>query len=182
MTTDAVSPDLTIALRRLKLSGLLPSALIAGTSPASIDLAEDREKWNALCDQLHIPQPPGGTATDLEQALEIVERVGFPVLVRPSYVLGGTAMEIVHSQADLARYMREAFEALEEAPARLHGPVALGRGSRKRASDRLSSGNTLYFLASSMKILCISATLFGFLAAISSACVGSSARLYSSHV
>jgi carbamoyl-phosphate synthase large subunit len=91
----------------LKLSGQLPAELIAGTSPASIDLAEDREKWNALCHQLHIPQPPGGTATDLEQALEIVEQVGFPVLVRPSYVLGGRAMQIVHDRNHLARAMAE---------------------------------------------------------------------------
>jgi carbamoyl-phosphate synthase large subunit len=64
-----------------------PAELIAGTAPSSIDLAEDREKWNALCDELCIPQPPGGTATDLEEALKVVEVVGFPVLVRPSYVL-----------------------------------------------------------------------------------------------
>ena len=91
----------------LKLSGQLPVGLIAGTSPESIDLAEDREKWNALCNQLRIPQPPGGTATDLEQALGIVEQVGFPVLVRPSYVLGGRAMQIVHDRNHLARAMAE---------------------------------------------------------------------------
>ena len=91
----------------LKLSGQLPRGLIAGTSPESIDLAEDREKWNALCDELRIPQPPGGTATDLEQALGIVEQVGFPVLVRPSYVLGGRAMQIVHDRNHLARAMAE---------------------------------------------------------------------------
>ncbi|CAB4364482.1 MAG: carbamoyl-phosphate synthase large subunit [Actinobacteria bacterium] len=91
----------------LKLSGQLPRELIAGTSPASIDLAEDREKWSALCNQLHIPQPPGGTATDLEQALTIVDQVGFPVLVRPSYVLGGRAMQIVHDRNHLARAMAE---------------------------------------------------------------------------
>ena len=91
----------------LKLSGQLPVGLIAGTSPESIDLAEDREKWNALCNELRIPQPPGGTATDLEQALGIVEQVGFPVLVRPSYVLGGRAMQIVHDRNHLARAMAE---------------------------------------------------------------------------
>ena len=91
----------------LKLSGQLPRELIAGTSPASIDLAEDREKWSALCNQLHIPQPPGGTATDLEQALTIVDQVGFPVLVRPSYVLGGRAMQIVHDRNHLARALAE---------------------------------------------------------------------------
>jgi carbamoyl-phosphate synthase large subunit len=91
----------------LKLSGVLPQDLIAGTSPSSIDLAEDREKWSALCNSLRIPQPPGGTAADLDQALEIAERVGFPVLVRPSYVLGGRAMQIVHDCDHLARAMAE---------------------------------------------------------------------------
>jgi carbamoyl-phosphate synthase large subunit len=91
----------------LKLSGVLPQELIAGTSPASIDLAEDREKWSALCHALRIPQPPGGTAADLEQALGIVEGLGFPVLVRPSYVLGGRAMQIVHDCDHLARAMAE---------------------------------------------------------------------------
>ncbi|HEY5423858.1 MAG TPA: carbamoyl-phosphate synthase large subunit, partial [Ilumatobacteraceae bacterium] len=91
----------------LKLSGVLPQELIAGTSPASIDLAEDREKWSALCHRLRIPQPPGGTAVDLEQALAVVEQIGFPVLVRPSYVLGGRAMQIVHDADHLARAMAE---------------------------------------------------------------------------
>ena len=91
----------------LKLSGVLPHELIAGTSPQSIDLAEDREKWSALCHELRVPQPPGGTAADLEQALGIVERIGFPVLVRPSYVLGGRAMQIVHDSEHLARAMGE---------------------------------------------------------------------------
>ena len=91
----------------LKLSGVLPHELIAGTSPTSIDLAEDREKWSALCHALRVPQPPGGTAADLEQALGIVGRIGFPVLVRPSYVLGGRAMQIVHDTAHLARAMAE---------------------------------------------------------------------------
>ena len=108
--SGGVAPKVIVSLggqTPLKLSGQLPVELIAGTSPASIDLAEDREKWNALCDELHIPQPPGGTATDLEQALQIVDRVGFPVLVRPSYVLGGRAMQIVHDRNHLARAMAE---------------------------------------------------------------------------
>ena len=91
----------------LKLSGEIPVELVAGTSPASIDLAEDREKWNELCGSLGIPQPPGGTAVDVAQANEIVDRVGFPVLVRPSYVLGGRAMQIVHDRDHLARAMAE---------------------------------------------------------------------------
>ncbi|MDZ7677224.1 MAG: carbamoyl-phosphate synthase large subunit [Acidimicrobiales bacterium] len=91
----------------LKLAGLLDRALIAGTSPDSIDLAEDRDKWNALCARLEIPQPAGGTATDLDGALAISERVGYPVLVRPSYVLGGRAMEIVYDDESLTRAMAE---------------------------------------------------------------------------
>ena len=91
----------------LKLSGQIPRDLVAGTSPESIDLAEDREKWNELCDRLSIPQPPGGTAVSFEQAREIALRVGFPVLVRPSYVLGGRAMQIVHDTAALEKAMEE---------------------------------------------------------------------------
>ncbi len=89
----------------LKLSGALPEGLVLGTSPESIDLAEDRERWNALCARLEIPQPAGGTATTLEQAQEIVEKIGYPVLMRPSYVLGGRAMEIVYDDESLKRAM-----------------------------------------------------------------------------
>jgi carbamoyl-phosphate synthase large subunit len=105
-----VAPKVIVSLggqTPLKLAGLIPVELVAGTSPASIDLAEDREKWNALCHELHIPQPPGGTAADLDEALEIVDDIGFPVLVRPSYVLGGRAMQIVHDRTHLARAMDE---------------------------------------------------------------------------
>ena len=89
----------------LKLAGLLPAGLVLGTSPESIDLAEDRERWNALCARLEIPQPAGGTATTLEQAHAIAERIGYPVLMRPSYVLGGRAMEIVYDDESLKRAM-----------------------------------------------------------------------------
>ncbi len=91
----------------LKLAGEIPPELVAGTSPDSIDAAEDRQRWNEICDELFIPQPPGGTATDLEQALAITDTIGFPVLVRPSYVLGGRAMQIVHDRNHLARAMDE---------------------------------------------------------------------------
>jgi carbamoyl-phosphate synthase large subunit len=91
----------------LKLSGQIPAELVAGTSARSIDLAEDREKWNDLCNQLSIPQPPGGTALTLDEAKEIAARVGFPVLVRPSYVLGGRAMQIVHDVVHLESAMEE---------------------------------------------------------------------------
>jgi carbamoyl-phosphate synthase large subunit len=91
----------------LKLAGHLPPGLVLGTSPESIDLAEDRERWNALCARLGIPQPAGGTATSFEGARAIVEAVGFPALIRPSYVLGGRAMEIVYNVEDLRLAMEE---------------------------------------------------------------------------
>ena len=91
----------------LKLSGQIPAELVAGTSARSIDMAEDREKWNDLCNQLSIPQPPGGTALTFDEAKQIAARVGFPVLVRPSYVLGGRAMQIVHDVAHLESAMEE---------------------------------------------------------------------------
>ncbi len=91
----------------LKLASALSPDIIAGTPPDSIDLAEDRERWNAVCSQLEIPQPPGGTAVSLEEALSIVARVGYPVLVRPSYVLGGRAMSIVYDDEQLRDSMHE---------------------------------------------------------------------------
>jgi carbamoyl-phosphate synthase large subunit len=91
----------------LKLAAGLPPELVAGTSPESIDLAEDRERWNALCARLEIPQPAGGTAVTVDQALSITSRIGYPALVRPSYVLGGRAMEIVYDDDGLRRAMAE---------------------------------------------------------------------------
>jgi carbamoyl-phosphate synthase large subunit len=91
----------------LKLAGQLPQGLVLGTSPESIDLAEDRERWNALCARLEIPQPAGGTAATVAQALSIIDRIGYPALVRPSYVLGGRAMEIVYDEEALRRAMAE---------------------------------------------------------------------------
>ncbi|HEY2427297.1 MAG TPA: carbamoyl-phosphate synthase large subunit, partial [Acidimicrobiales bacterium] len=91
----------------LKLAAGLPEGLVVGTSPASIDLAEDRHQWGALCARLEIPQPAGGTAVSLDEARVIVDRIGFPALVRPSYVLGGRAMEIVYDDEGLARAMEQ---------------------------------------------------------------------------
>jgi carbamoyl-phosphate synthase large subunit len=110
VASGGVAPKVIVSLggqTPLKLSGLIDPALIAGTSPHSIDLAEDREKWNQLCDSLSIPQPPGGTAVNLAEAQVIASRVGYPVLVRPSYVLGGRAMQIVHDAASLERAMTQ---------------------------------------------------------------------------
>ena len=89
----------------LKLADELPESLVLGTAPASIDAAEDREAWASLCARLEIPQPAGGTVTSAEEAVAVGERIGFPALVRPSYVLGGRAMEIVYDELDLKRAM-----------------------------------------------------------------------------
>ena len=91
----------------LALAGQLPPELVMGTSPASIEAAEDRERWNALCIRLGIPQPPGGAATSHAEALEVADRVGYPVLVRPSYVLGGRAMAIVYDDDELSAAIDE---------------------------------------------------------------------------
>jgi carbamoyl-phosphate synthase large subunit len=91
----------------LKLAARIPAELVAGTSPSSIDLAEDRDRWNALCRELGIEQPPGSTAIGVEQAVAVAGGVGYPVLVRPSYVLGGRAMQIAHDEAELRAAMAE---------------------------------------------------------------------------
>jgi carbamoyl-phosphate synthase large subunit len=108
--SGGVEPKVIVSLggqTPLKLASQIDARFIAGTSPNSIDLAEDRERWNALCEELFIPQPPGGTATTFEQARDIASRIGYPVLVRPSYVLGGRAMQIVHDVDHLQRAMKE---------------------------------------------------------------------------
>jgi carbamoyl-phosphate synthase large subunit len=89
---------------------------ILGTSPDAIDLAEDRQRFSALLTKLDIPQPESGTATSLEEAKVVAERIGYPVLVRPSYVLGGRAMAIVYDAARLEEYVREAVKASPEHP------------------------------------------------------------------
>jgi carbamoyl-phosphate synthase large subunit len=89
---------------------------IIGTSPDSIDLAEDRKRFGALLRELGIPQPDNGTATSIEEAREIAERIGYPVLVRPSYVLGGRAMAIVYDEESLERYMRTAVDFSHDRP------------------------------------------------------------------
>jgi len=89
---------------------------IIGTSPDSIDLAEDRRRFGALLHELGIPQPENGTATSIEGAREIAERIGYPVLVRPSYVLGGRAMAIVYDEETLDDYMRTAVDFSHDRP------------------------------------------------------------------
>jgi carbamoyl-phosphate synthase large subunit len=90
----------------LKLADRIPSELVLGTAPSAIDAAEDRDQWSSVCAKLEIPQPAGGTATTIEGALDVVARIGYPALVRPSYVLGGRAMEIVYDDADLESAMK----------------------------------------------------------------------------
>jgi carbamoyl-phosphate synthase large subunit len=98
--------------QRLRAAGVP----IIGTSPESIDLAEDRKRFGKMLNELKIPQPDGGTATSVEEALVIGERIGYPVLVRPSYVLGGRAMVIAYDAEAVTRYMREAVEYSQERP------------------------------------------------------------------
>ena len=89
---------------------------ILGTPPDSIDAAEDRERWQAILNELEILQPPGGVARSESEALVAANNIGYPVMVRPSFVLGGRAMEIVTSDADLKRYIRTAVEVDPEKP------------------------------------------------------------------
>ena len=89
---------------------------IIGTSPDSIDIAEDRERFQKLLHELGLRQPPNRTARTEEQALVLAQEIGYPLVVRPSYVLGGRAMEIVHGDKDLQRYMREAVKVSEKSP------------------------------------------------------------------
>ena len=89
---------------------------IIGTSPDSIDLAEDRERFSALLNELQIPQPQNGMAVSKDEALEVARGIGYPVVVRPSYVLGGRAMAIVYDAASLERYMANAVDASPERP------------------------------------------------------------------
>ncbi|MCG7912283.1 MAG: carbamoyl-phosphate synthase large subunit [Candidatus Thiodiazotropha lotti] len=102
----------------LKLANDLEAAgaPIIGTSPDSIDLAEDRERFQQLVEKLNLKQPPNRTARDSESAVKLAEEIGYPLVVRPSYVLGGRAMEIVYRENELRRYMREAVSVSNDSP------------------------------------------------------------------
>ena len=101
---------------KLALDLELAGVPIVGTSPDSIDVAEDRERFQQLLHALGLKQPPNRTARTEEQALTLAQEIGYPLVVRPSYVLGGRAMEIVHGDKDLERYMREAVRVSEKSP------------------------------------------------------------------
>ncbi len=89
---------------------------IIGTTPDSIDLAEDRERFQHLLERLELKQPPNRTATTPEEAVGLAEEIGYPIVVRPSYVLGGRAMDIVHGEDELQRYMRTAIQVSNDSP------------------------------------------------------------------
>ncbi|MCP5419953.1 MAG: carbamoyl-phosphate synthase large subunit [Gammaproteobacteria bacterium] len=102
----------------LKLAKALAAAgvPIIGTSPNAIDRAEDRERFQAMIDKLGLRQPPNRTARDTESAVRLATDIGYPLVVRPSYVLGGRAMEIVHDEDELRAYMKQAVQASEDSP------------------------------------------------------------------
>ncbi len=110
------SVNLALPLKRELKRRTDLDTVIMGTDPDDMDLAEDREKFYLLMQKLGIPQPEGGYATSHQGAIEVAKRIGFPVLVRPSYVLGGRAMEIVYDEIDLERYMKEAVRVSPEHP------------------------------------------------------------------
>jgi len=102
----------------LKLARALEAAgvPIIGTSPDSIDLAEDRERFQKMISKLGLLQPPNRTARNPDEALALAREIGYPLVVRPSYVLGGRAMEVVHDDADLSRYIRDAVRVSNDSP------------------------------------------------------------------
>jgi len=102
----------------LKLARALEAAgaPIIGTTPDSIDLAEDRERFQQMIAKLGLTQPPNRTARNADEALALAREIGYPLVVRPSYVLGGRAMEVVYDDADLSRYIREAVQVSNDSP------------------------------------------------------------------
>ncbi|MEC7553067.1 MAG: carbamoyl-phosphate synthase large subunit [Pseudomonadota bacterium] len=127
----------------LKLSQALEenNIPILGTSPDAIDLAEDRDRFKDLLDRLSLKQPPNGIARSATQAHEIVQQIGFPVVIRPSYVLGGRAMEIVHTEEQLEKYMREAVFVSGDSPVLIDGYL---RDASEVDVDVLCDGEDVY--------------------------------------
>ncbi len=127
----------------LKLAAALEAAdvPILGTSPDAIDLAEDRERFQKLLADIGLRQPPNGLATSAREAIAVAERIGFPVLIRPSYVLGGRAMEIVHDHAHLDRYIHEAVKVSGDSPVLIDGYLS---DAIEVDVDCLSDGTDVY--------------------------------------
>lgn len=127
----------------LKLAHALEAANIPilGTSPDAIDLAEDRERFQALVEQLGLKQPNNGIARSHEEAVKVADEVGYPVLIRPSYVLGGRAMEIVHDQAGLDRYIAEAVQVSGDSPVLIDSFL---KDAIEVDVDALSDGETVH--------------------------------------
>ncbi|MDB2600006.1 carbamoyl-phosphate synthase large subunit, partial [Gammaproteobacteria bacterium] len=100
---------------------LLNNVTILGTDVDAIDRSEDRERFQSLAHQLNLKQPPNSTVKNLGEALKMSEEIGFPIVVRPSYVLGGRAMELVHTQVELEKYLKEAVEVSDQKPILLDG-------------------------------------------------------------
>ncbi len=127
----------------LKLARALERAgiPILGTSPDAIDLAEDRERFSALITRLGLRQPPNGVARSREEALRVAGEIGYPLVIRPSYVLGGRAMEIVRDEAHLERYIREAVVVSGDSPVLLDGYLA---GAVEVDVDALCDGEAVH--------------------------------------
>ena len=127
----------------LKLANALEEAgiPILGTTPDAIDLAEDRERFQALVNKIGLKQPRNGIASTDEEALQIAETIGFPLVIRPSYVLGGRAMEIVRDMAQLQRYIKEAVVVSGDSPVLLDGYLS---GAVECDVDALSDGKDVH--------------------------------------
>ncbi len=127
----------------LKLAHALEAAgiPILGTSPDAIDLAEDRERFQELVEELGLKQPNNGLARSHEEAVKVADRVGYPVLIRPSYVLGGRAMEIVHDQAGLDKYIAEAVQVSGDSPVLIDSFL---KDAIEVDVDALSDGETIH--------------------------------------
>ncbi|MCW5682321.1 MAG: carbamoyl-phosphate synthase large subunit, partial [Xanthobacteraceae bacterium] len=127
----------------LKLADALEKAdvKILGTSPDAIDLAEDRDRFKKLLEKLNLLQPENGIAKSTAEARKIVERIGFPVVIRPSYVLGGRAMEIVHDATQLERYMKEAVVVSGKSPVLIDRYLS---DAIEVDVDALSDGETVF--------------------------------------
>lgn len=114
---------------------------ILGTSPETIDLAEDRDRFNKIMEKLNIPMPESGMAVNIQEAIEIANRIGYPLMVRPSYVLGGRGMEIVHDEEMLSKYMVAAIGVTKERPILVD--KFLGHAIEAEA-DAISNGNEVF--------------------------------------